>query len=92
MTLSEYNQRLGSIQLGCLKALKELGPWPTGAWTWSNQSTTKRALDSLVKRGLVDYVDRGPQQPTRHWAFPVRFLYVINDAGREHLAANEPTR
>lgn len=44
---------LGVNQVAVLQCLKDHGGWP-GSWTWENPSLTRRILDSLVRRGLVD--------------------------------------
>ena len=53
---------LGEVQRHCLIALREHGNWhPTGwsGWYWDNCSGTKRILNSLVKRNLVEIDEKG---------------------------------
>ena len=45
-------RKLGRVQAGVLKAMLEMGTFP-GTWQWKTASTTRTALDALVKRGLV---------------------------------------
>lgn len=61
---------LPDVQQGCLEALVRHHQWP-GCWVWQNRSTTVRALDALVKKGLATKDDRGTYRPT--------------DAGRDAL-------
>jgi hypothetical protein len=49
--------RLGKIQKQVLRALIEHGRYP-GAWLWDTHSNTKRILDRLVEKGVVEYDDR----------------------------------
>jgi hypothetical protein len=44
---------LGVNQIEVLKALKKHGDWP-GGWVWDNPSLTRKILNSLVRRGLVE--------------------------------------
>lgn len=46
------NRKLGKVQASVLKALLERGTYP-GNWYWQNLSTTTKALEGLVRRGLV---------------------------------------
>jgi len=73
---------LGEVQLGCLDALERVGKFP-GAWKWDTMSGTRRVLDTLVNRGLVDRLDYGVPRYGR---------YTINDAGREVLREAERGR
>lgn len=58
-----------------MEALRALvrhgGSWP-GGWKWTNESTTVRLLNSLVKRGLATVSDSGHGD-----------RYTVTDAGRE---------
>jgi diketogulonate reductase-like aldo/keto reductase len=48
-----------------LKALVQHKVWYGGCgWIWSNNSTTMRMLDSLVKRGLAEKVGVTEYRPT----------------------------
>jgi hypothetical protein len=54
----ERNQamrKLGEVQQGVLRSLREFGYWipEHSGWVWDNTSGTQRVLESLVKRGLV---------------------------------------
>ena len=48
---------LGTVQRGCLDALFQHRSWRENGvlsgWVWGTPSQTEKALDSLVKRGLV---------------------------------------
>ena len=46
---------LGKTQRDLLRALAAR-PFPNHGWVWGNYSTSKRLLDSLVKRGFASYV------------------------------------
>jgi DNA-binding PadR family transcriptional regulator len=72
--MTTTTSKLGERQRGVLRSL-EREPYP-GGWYWQNHSTTVSILDSLVKRGLVDYT---PPLPGRGRGA----RYRINDAGRE---------
>ena len=55
-------RKLGEIQVNVLNALSEHGDWhPTKicGWTWDNDSHTKKVLDSLVNRELVEINEEG---------------------------------
>jgi hypothetical protein len=45
---------MGANQFGVLTAVIR-DPWPGCGWTWGSASETVRILDSLVKRGLVEW-------------------------------------
>jgi hypothetical protein len=46
---------LGEIQKDLLRSLREHGKWyPLGGWVWDTTSGTRRRLDGLVARGLVE--------------------------------------
>lgn len=51
--------RIGDNQRICLRTMAGSNgsstrrPYPGGGWSWDNESTTRRILDSLVNRGLV---------------------------------------
>lgn len=45
---------LGENQLIVLEYLKEGRGWPGQGWTFDNSSKTRKILDSLVRRGLVE--------------------------------------
>jgi hypothetical protein len=45
---------LGKTTTAILESLVEHGVWyPACGWVWTNRSTTERALDVLVRRGLA---------------------------------------
>ena len=47
--------KIGKTQAAMLSALDRHGHWSrTAGWSWKNNSTTERLLESLVKRGLVE--------------------------------------
>jgi hypothetical protein len=50
-------RKLGSTQEGVLRALIRHGRFP-GGWVWNTRSETERALESLVKRGVVERTER----------------------------------
>jgi len=55
-------RKLGENQIGVLEALKSHGAWKGnggGGWIWENLSVTKRIMESLVKRGLVEMDEEG---------------------------------
>jgi hypothetical protein len=55
-------RKLGDVQRECLIALQEHGDWhPSGwsGWVWDNRFHTKKVLDSLVKRNLVEINEKG---------------------------------
>lgn len=53
--------RLGQNQAAVLRALRQHGIWYGGGfgcgWNWTNESGTRKILDSLVRRGLVSRAD-----------------------------------
>ena len=60
MTNTDINNRidsLGSRQRNVLSALARHGQWNGSGWIWTNYSTTKLVLDSMIKTGLVEMVD-----------------------------------
>lgn len=65
---------LGANQLGMIRGMQHRnGVWYAGCgWYWNNTSGTVRIMESLVKRGLVEWVSycSGP----RH--------YSLTDAGK----------
>lgn len=64
-------RKLGERQRLCLSAMiRHGGQWPGAGWRWDSESGTIRILDSLVRRGLVDY-----NNETK--------IYTVNDAGRK---------
>jgi hypothetical protein len=58
MTRATHERRLNHEQQGCLRALREYGGWLSGTsncgWHWNGVERTKRILDGLVRRGLVE--------------------------------------
>lgn len=44
---------LGVNQLEVLRSLDDHGGWP-GGWIWGSASLTRKILNSLARRGLVD--------------------------------------
>jgi hypothetical protein len=58
---------LGSAQKDILLALREHGMWHNRGsgcgWVWDNRSNTKKVLDSLVRRGLVELDEKGTYTP-----------------------------
>ena len=74
--------KLGRIQLTILKILSERRcGWtdrPMGCgWFWGSRASTRRILESLVKKGLVD---KAVPEPGEHPQ------YTISAAGRAYLA------
>ena len=67
--------KLGKTQMGVLLSLADYGSWP-GGWIWGNRSTTIKALDSLVRRGLA-----------RKATWSSREVYQITEAGRKAVAS-----
>lgn len=56
---------LTNNQRAVLKSLVQYHAWYSGCgWIWSNNSTTMRMLDSLVKRGLAEKVGVTEYRPT----------------------------
>ncbi len=59
--------RLGNTQRSILRSLVEHKSWFGEGygcgWIWGNYSNTKRLLDSLVKRGLVDVTEEKGNMP-----------------------------
>jgi hypothetical protein len=55
-------RRLGRNQRETLSALRTNGPWPGNGWTWSNNSTTRRIIQSLARRGLVEPCSHAPSR------------------------------
>jgi DNA-binding PadR family transcriptional regulator len=66
-------RKLGKRQTACLRSLRDNGPYP-GGWVYGSHGATRRILDSLAKRGLVDRLIGG-----------TLYRYTINDAGRKVL-------
>lgn len=50
------NRPLGKNQRSVLESLVQHRGWDGGRWVWTNESTTLRILDSLVRRGLAEKV------------------------------------
>lgn len=49
---------LGKTQKGVLQSLRQHGSWGRGCgWLWDTHSNTKKVLDTLVKRDLVEIND-----------------------------------
>lgn len=65
------SKRIGKNQRSVLECLADRGPWPGTGWTWSNDSETRRILQSLVRRGLV----RTGLTPAQ------RIIYLITEDG-----------
>lgn len=73
------SKALGSTQRSMLKALKEHKGWSRGCgWLWDTHSNTVRILDSLVKRGLANFIVSG--------SYP-RGRYVISVEGEKVLSS-----
>jgi hypothetical protein len=67
---------LGETQRSVLCSVREHGSWSINCgWYWNNDSGTRKILDSLYQRCLVDRSEG--RSPT----------YTINDEGRKALAA-----
>ena len=63
---------LGKTQVHVLRTLKNHESWSRwSGWVWDTQSGTRRVLESLVKRGLVDHRESGE--------------YVVSTAGNDWL-------
>lgn len=48
--------RLGKIQVALIRSLLDHGSWQDSRfqwWHWDTRASTRRVLDSLVKRGIV---------------------------------------
>lgn len=71
--------KLGSRQLNILKSLQEHKGWrhPHNGWVWDTVSGTRRTLDQLVDKGLVNKTSMNTQD------YPVS--YVINGGGEKYL-------
>ena len=68
---------LGTSQQSALRTLAERNNgrwWPGCGWQWANESSTRRIMESLARRGLAERVE----DPNR----PSHVEYVITDAGR----------
>lgn len=58
-TMERNDKNLGVNQQGVLRSLREHGPYRPGCgWLWDTPSGTVRILESLVRRGLVEKVDK----------------------------------
>ncbi len=44
---------LGKTQMAILRCLEEYGDWP-GQWVWTTPGQTRKLLEGLVKRDLVE--------------------------------------
>lgn len=51
-------RKLGSTQTAVLNALRTHGAWPGRGWEWGTPRETRRILDTLVTRGVVEKVER----------------------------------
>src|SRR5688572_15503470 len=68
------NRPIGRRQLSVLRCFVEHAPyWPGHGWTWNGVSETKRIMESLRKRGLVELVAKGR-------------LYTITAKGKQEIA------
>lgn len=85
--------KLGKTQIGVLKSLNEFksgwvdGPYGPG-WNWGTKSKTRRALDSLVIKGLAvktecEWEPNGPK------IYP---QYTISEAGKSLLLGDVKTK
>lgn len=71
---------LGWIQRCVLRELVDR-PWFAGCgWAWAGEQTTRRIMDGLARRGLVDKTDSPTPGRTGQ-----RTTYTINRAGREAI-------
>jgi hypothetical protein len=71
---------LGNNQRTVLKMLQDKGPWQYEAkWVWCSPSLTRKTLESLVRRRLVDM--------EVHWegALGECRVWKINEAGKAAL-------
>lgn len=79
-------RKIGHTQLMLLSCLVEYGSWHDRArWRWEGIASTKRMLDRLVARGLVD---AKPVMPARYSVTDGKtplLRYTINRAGRREL-------
>ena len=53
--------KIGKLQKELLRCLKENGCWKIdnyNSWNWDTFSNTKRILESLRKKGLVDFKEK----------------------------------
>lgn len=73
---------LGEVQRGVLRALREKGGWPGHGWTWGSPSLTRRVLNSLVRRGLVEV-----STLESRWGDPYEFYSAVRDAEAGRLPA-----
>lgn len=55
-TAAPSTRKLGEVQLEVLKTLRRNGRYPVG-WEWDTESGTRRVLEKLRLRCLVDFVD-----------------------------------
>ena len=82
--MAERKQRaLGANQEGVLRSLVERGGWSEGCgWMWDTHASTRRILDTLVKRGLAIKQTRVRRLPPRN--LPVSYdFYEATDDGVE---------
>ena len=59
--LADLEAKLGSTQKNILASLREHGAWTDSqrpSWVWSTVGGTRKAMISLVRRGLV-HVEKG---------------------------------
>ena len=58
---------LGSVQRGLLSSIREHGSWHNNGmgcgWLWDTPSNTKKVLDTLVRRDLVEVDEEGTYTP-----------------------------
>ncbi len=72
--------KLGKIQMGCLRGLRDSGVYP-GRWVWDTHAHTSSVLDSLVRRGLAETY----QVQSRYRPEETITHYRITDTGRAAL-------
>jgi len=71
--------KVGKTQLAVLRSLHEGNGWYAGCgWLWNTYSGTRKIMDSLVKRGLVDITVTDEKMPRKD-------KFNINEKGREVL-------
>lgn len=80
-------EKLGYTQVGVLHAMNRNSRWfPACGWTWENRSKTTRALDSLVRHGIVDHAEQVMDNGSK------RQVYTITEFGREVAEADRLAR
>jgi hypothetical protein len=73
---------LGVNQIEVLRCLDDHGSWP-GGWIWGSASLTRRILDSLARRGLVDVEELKSVYTGNPYT-----RYTVGSEGRAFLTTN----